>query len=61
MVVLAFCRNLGAEVTFMLVADLDWSDCPLDEVIPGRVSGAFLLKKTRLPVEAITENYDAFL
>ena len=39
---------------------VDWSDCPLVEVIPGKVSGAPLLKNTRLPVEAITSNYDAF-
>ncbi len=42
------------------MANLDWSGCPLVEVIPGKVSGATLLKNTRLPVEAITENYDAF-
>jgi len=42
------------------MAQLDWSDCPLVEVIPGKVSGAPLLKDTRLPVEAITGNYDAF-
>jgi uncharacterized protein (DUF433 family) len=29
-------------------------------VIPGKVSGAPVLKNTRLPVEAITGNYDAF-
>ena len=29
------------------------------EVIAGKVSGAPLLKNTRLPVEAITGNYDA--
>jgi uncharacterized protein (DUF433 family) len=39
---------------------LDWSDCPLVEVIPGKVGGGPLLKHTRLPVEAITENYDGF-
>ncbi len=33
---------------------------PLVEVIPGKVSGAPLLKNTRLPVDAITGNYDAF-
>jgi uncharacterized protein (DUF433 family) len=37
-----------------------WSDRPLVEVIPGKVSGWPLLKNTRLPVDAITENYDAF-
>ena len=40
--------------------NLDWLQCPLVEVIPGKVSGAPLLKDTRLPVEAITGNYDAF-
>jgi uncharacterized protein (DUF433 family) len=39
---------------------VDWSDCELVEVIPGKVSGAPLLKNTRLPVAAITGNYDAF-
>ena len=42
------------------MATIDWSECPLVEVIPGKVSGAPLLKNTRLPVEAITGNYDAF-
>lgn len=44
----------------MATATLDWLDCPLVEIIPGKVSGAPLLKNTRLPVEAITGNYDAF-
>jgi uncharacterized protein (DUF433 family) len=43
------------------MASINWSDCPLVEVIPGKVSGAPLLKNTRLPVDAITGNYDAFL
>jgi hypothetical protein len=30
------------------------------QVIPGKVSGDPLLKNTRLPVDAITGNYDAF-
>jgi uncharacterized protein (DUF433 family) len=42
------------------MATVDWSECPLVEVIPGKVSGAPLLKNTRLPIEAITGNYDAF-
>jgi len=37
------------------MANIDWSQCSLVEVIPGKVSGAPLLKNTRLPVEAITE------
>jgi len=43
------------------MAGVDWSDCPLVEIVPGKVSGAPLLKDTRLPVEAITGNYDAFV
>ena len=40
--------------------NIDWSECPLVEIVPGKVSGAPLLKNTRLPVQAITGNYDAF-
>jgi uncharacterized protein (DUF433 family) len=43
------------------MAVFDWSDCPLVEVIPGKVSGVPLLRNTRLPVDAITGNYDAFI
>ena len=42
------------------MATVDWSDCPLVEIVSGKVSGAPLLKNTRLPVDAITGNYDAF-
>jgi uncharacterized protein (DUF433 family) len=42
------------------MATLDWSNCPLVEIVPGKVSGAPLLKNTRLPVDAVTDNYDAF-
>jgi uncharacterized protein (DUF433 family) len=34
----------------------DWSDCPLVEVVPGKVSGAPVLKGTRLPAQAILDN-----
>lgn len=40
---------------------INWTGCELVERIPGKVSGAPLLKNTRLPVEAILENYDAFV
>jgi len=42
------------------MATVDWSECPLVEIVPGKVSGVPLLKNTRLPVDAITGNYDAF-
>ncbi len=39
---------------------MDWSGCDLVESVPGKVSGAPVLVGTRIPVEAITGNYDAF-
>lgn len=37
---------------------VDWSDCPLVEIVPGKVSGVPLLKGTRLPADVILENYE---
>jgi uncharacterized protein (DUF433 family) len=41
------------------MAGLDWSECPAVESIPGKVSGAWVLKGTRMPVSAIFENLEA--
>lgn len=38
---------------------IDWSQCPVVESVPGRVSGAWVLKGTRMPVAAIFENLGA--
>ena len=38
---------------------MDWTDCPLVEVIPGKVSGVPLLKGTRLPADTVLSNYKA--
>ena len=38
---------------------VDWSKCPLVEFVPGKVSGAPVLKATRMPVQTIVDNYDA--
>ena len=38
---------------------LDWSQCSAVESIPGKVSGAWVLKDTRMPVSAIFENLEA--
>ena len=38
---------------------LDWSQCPAVERIPGKVSGAWLFKGTRVPVKALFENLEA--
>ncbi len=38
---------------------LDWSQCAAVESIPGKVSGAWVLKDTRMPVSTIFENLEA--
>lgn len=41
------------------MACLDWSQCPAVESVPGKVSGAWVLKGTRMPVSSIFENLAA--
>ena len=41
------------------MAYLDWSQCPAVESVPGRVSGAWVFKDTRMPVSAVFENLEA--
>ena len=41
------------------MAILDWSQCSAVESVPGKVSGAWVLKGTRMPVSAIFENLEA--
>ena len=38
---------------------LDWSQCPAVERTPGKVSGAWLFKGTRVPVRALFENLES--
>lgn len=38
---------------------IDWSQCHAVESVPGKVSGAWVLKGTRMPVSAIFENLEA--
>ena len=38
------------------MAQLDWSQCKAVESIPGKVSGAWVFRGTRVPVAAIFEN-----
>ena len=40
------------------MATLDWSQCPAVESIPGKVSGDWLFKDTRLPVATVIENLE---
>jgi uncharacterized protein (DUF433 family) len=37
---------------------IDWSECPLVEVKPGVQSGTPVLLGTRMPVDAIVDNFD---
>jgi uncharacterized protein (DUF433 family) len=41
------------------MAALDWSQCPAVESIPGKVSGAWVLRGTRTPVKVLFENLEA--
>jgi uncharacterized protein (DUF433 family) len=41
------------------MAALDWSQCPVVESIPGKVSGAWVFKDTRMPVSIVFENLEA--
>jgi uncharacterized protein (DUF433 family) len=43
----------------LFMAALDWSQCPAVESIPGKVSGAWVLRGTRMPVATIFENLEA--
>ena len=41
------------------MASLDWSQCPAVESVPGRRSGAWVFKDTRMPVSAVFDNLEA--
>ena len=43
------------------MAALDWSLCPAVESIPGKVSGAWVFKDTRMPVATVFDNLEAGL
>jgi uncharacterized protein (DUF433 family) len=40
------------------MARLDWSQCPVVESIPGKVSGAWVFRGTRTPVAVVFENLE---
>src|ERR1700686_4032769 len=42
-----------------MATTLDWSQRPAVESIPGKVSGAWVLKGTRTPVKVLFENLEA--
>jgi uncharacterized protein (DUF433 family) len=41
------------------MAILDWSQCPAVESVPGRLSGAWVFRNTRMPVSAVFLNLEA--
>ncbi len=40
------------------MSSLDWSQCPAVESVPGKVSGAWVFRGTRLPVATVIENLE---
>jgi uncharacterized protein (DUF433 family) len=40
------------------MANFDWSQCPAVESVPGKVSGAWVFKDTRMPVSIVFENLE---
>ena len=41
------------------MALLDWSLCPAVESIPGKVSGAWVFRNTRMPVSVVFDTLEA--
>ena len=41
------------------LATLDWTQCPSVERVPGKMSGAWVLRGTRMPVATIFQNLEA--
>jgi uncharacterized protein (DUF433 family) len=40
------------------MAVLDWSQCPAVESVPGKMSGAWVFRGTRMPVSTVFENLE---
>jgi uncharacterized protein (DUF433 family) len=51
-------NHVHEEFVMAAMEKIDWSDCPLVEVKPGVQSGAPVLRGTRMPVNAIVDNFD---
>ena len=41
------------------MGDLDWNQCDAVESVPGKRSGAWVFKDTRMPVSAVFDNLQA--
>ena len=42
-----------------MTESLVWSQCPAVESVPGKVSGAWVFKDTRMPVSIVFKNLEA--
>ncbi len=40
------------------MSPIDWSQCPVVESVPGKVSGAWVFKGTRTPASVVFENLE---
>jgi uncharacterized protein (DUF433 family) len=40
------------------MANLDWSQCSAVESVPGKLSGAWVFRDTRMPVKLVFENLE---
>ena len=41
------------------MATLDWSQCEAVESVPGKMSGAWVFRGTRMPVQTVITNLEA--
>jgi uncharacterized protein (DUF433 family) len=37
---------------------IDWSECPIVERVPGRMNGRPVVKGTRMPADGVVENFE---
>jgi uncharacterized protein (DUF433 family) len=37
---------------------MDWTGCDAIEIVPGKVSGTPILKRSRVPADAVLESYE---
>jgi uncharacterized protein (DUF433 family) len=40
------------------MANLDWTQCPAVESVPGKMGGAWVFRNTRMPVATVFENLE---
>jgi uncharacterized protein (DUF433 family) len=43
---------------YIQVMRIDWRQCPDVESVPDRMSGAWVIKGTRIPAQAVVDNAD---